>query len=220
MTRIEFLILFLYVLIVWYVYQSVMQEIAQLTEIKVSNAQIEAQLADLGLADVLSIKFEFTKAPLKEEMKTFGVVVENKKVGEGDRLLYVNWQFCTLRTFGGDIFRLFRLPQGENLNMLQSQAMSIINPGETLKEKITLESCITFSQETGFVVAKPVFAISDMKKARDNKSQFVINLFFQQPERPEIKEPIKYYSVACACSVEQLPWQTAIYWRPKKKKKK
>jgi hypothetical protein len=139
----DFLILILYLWTLWYVYQSIVDELDQLTAIKMNQGQLNAQLAQLGLEGQIAIQCGFSKTPLSEEMRTFMLIVANLQ-GEGN-YLYLDWQRCTFRTFKGDVKRLFRLPQGQNLDLFQGQSISILAPGESLAEMVTIENCLANS---------------------------------------------------------------------------
>lgn len=210
----ELLILILYGAILWYVYQSIVEELDQLTAIQPNQNQLNEQLAALELAGKLTIQCGFSKTPLAEEMRSFVLIVANKQP-EG-HYLYLDWQHSTFRTFSGEVKRLFRLPQGQNLDLFEAQSVSILAPGESLVEMVTLENCLAFNQGAGFALVKPIFSIKELRIARDKGLQFQVNLFFQQPARPEIKIPQRFYAIACPFEVRKQPWQRAVYWRPKK----
>lgn len=210
----EFLILVIYILIIWYVYQSIVEELDQRTAITMNKGQLDEQLEKVGLEGKIAIQCGFTKTPLAEEMKTFVLIVQNLQA-EGN-YLYLDWQRCTFRTFRGDVKRLFRLSQGQNLDLFEAQSLSILAPGESFMEMVTLENCLRYDKETGYSVVKSIFSIGEVKAARASGAQFRVNLFFQKPARPELGEPDRFYAIACPFEVKKLPWQNAVYWRPKR----
>jgi hypothetical protein len=75
---------------------------------------------------------------------------------------------------------------------------------------------LKFDRETGFAIVRPIFSIGELKMARDLGKQFCVNLFFQKPARPEQGEPDRFYAIACPFEVVKLPWQNAVYWKPKR----
>lgn len=214
MNSFEFLILIIYFLILWYVYQSIVAELDQLTAIQMNQALLNEQLEKLALRGKISIQCGFSKNPLLEEMRTFMLIVANLQP-EGC-YLYLDWKRCTFRNFKGETKRIFRLPKGRNLDLFQAQSISILAPGESLVEAVTIEDGLIFDPEAGFTIVKPIFTIQELKVARDKGMQFAVNLFFQTPARPELKEPDYFYAIACPFGVKKLPWQNAVYWKPKR----
>ncbi|OKH17117.1 hypothetical protein [[Limnothrix rosea] IAM M-220] len=210
----EFLILILYSWVLWYVYQSIVEELDQLTAIKMNQGQLQEQLESLGLAKQLTIQCGFSRTPLAEEMRTFTLIVANR-LPEGS-YLYVDWQRSTFRTFSGEVKRLFRIPRGQNLDLFEGQSLSIVAPGETLVEIVTLENCLMFDKESGYSIVSPIFRIPELKKARDRGMQFGVNVFFHEPARPEENKPDRFYAITCPFNIVKLPWQSAVYWRPKR----
>ena len=210
----EFLILILYGWILWYVYQSIVEELDQLTAIKMNQGQLAEQLENLGLSGQLMMQCGFSRTPLAEEMRTFTLIIQNA-LPEG-HYLYLDWQRSTFRTFGNEVKRLFRIPQGQNLDLFEGQSVSIVAPGETLVEIVTLENCLAFDKEGGYAVVKPIFSIPELKAARGRGLQFGVNIFFQEPARPELQKSERFYAITCPFNVVKLPWQNAVYWKPKR----
>lgn len=210
----EFLILIIYIWILWYVYQSVVAELDQLTAIQPNQAQLNAQLEKLNLQGKLTIQCAFSKSPLSEEMRTFMLTIANRQ--EEGNYIYLDWHRSTFRNFKGEVKRLLRLPKGRNLDLFQAQSPSILAPGESIVEAVTIEDVIVFNQESGFVIVHPILTLKEMKAARDKGQQFVVNLFLYQPARPELNQPERYYTIACPFAVKKLPWQNAVYWKPKR----
>ncbi|AFY39053.1 hypothetical protein Lepto7376_2796 [[Leptolyngbya] sp. PCC 7376] len=210
----EFLILILYAWILWYVYQSIVEELDQLTAIKMNQGQLTEQLQQLGLEGQLMIQCGFSRTPLAEEMRTFTLIVVNG-LPEGN-YLYLDWQRSTFRTFKNEVKRLFRIPQGQNLDLFEGQSISIVAPGETLVEIVTLENCLMFDKEAGYSIVKPIFSIPELKMARGKGLQFGVNIFFQEPARPEYEKIERFYAITCPFNVVKLPWQNAVYWKPKR----
>lgn len=214
----EFLILVLYCWVLWFVYQSIVEEFDQRTAIRMNQGLIDEQLENLGLTGQLRVQCGgFARSPFAEETRTFQVMVVNH-LPDG-HYLYLDWQRTTFLTFKGEVKRVLRIPQGRNLDLFAGQSMSIVAPGETLVEMVTLENCPSFNEEKGYAISQPIFSIPELKVARAKGLQFGVNLFFRQPARPEFKIGDRFYTINCPFNVIKLPWQNAAYWRPQKPKK-
>lgn len=212
----ELLILVIYILIVWYVYQSIVEELNQLTAIKLDQDQLQQNLAQYGLAEKLTVKFDFGKSPLTDVLDSFKITLENQT---HKQYFAVHWAESSLMDFDGLSQRIIRIPPGLNIDLFPAQAHSIIAPREILSGKLTIESCLKLNEQNRFDIDQPIFTTDLLKEARDDNLEFELNLMLQCSQWDSHEFVPVLYPITCTFTVVKQPWQKAIYWRPKKPQK-
>lgn len=208
----ELLILVIYILIVWYVYQSIVEELNQLTAIKLDADQLQQNLAQYGLAEKLTFKFDFGRSPLTDVLDSFKITLENKT---RQQYFAVHWAESSLMDFDGLSQRIIRMPPGLNIDLFPAQAHSVIAPREILSGKLTIESCLKLNEQHCFDIDQPIFTTDLLKEARDNNLEFELNLMLQCSQWDSHEFVPVLYPITCTFTVVKLPWQKAVYWRPK-----
>ncbi|OKH17118.1 hypothetical protein [[Limnothrix rosea] IAM M-220] len=219
MNGFEILLLFVYIIMLWYVYQSIVEEINNLTEIVLNKDFLKVQLGKFGLEEKLSLKFDFGKSPLTDTLNDFKITLENQTFKQ---YFAVHWNQSTLMDFDGKSQRLIRLPPALNIDLFQAQASSVISPREILEDKLTVESSLKLKgQDTPiYEIAAPIFPSDLLKEARDENFDFELTLMLQCSEYDSEKWYPVVYPITCSFDIVKKPWQKALYWRQKTDKKK
>ncbi|NJN71933.1 MAG: hypothetical protein HC799_03510 [Limnothrix sp. RL_2_0] len=208
----ELLILVIYILIVWYIYQSIVEELNQLTAIKLDQDQLQQNLAQYGLAENLTLKFDFGRSPLTDVLDSFKITIENQT---RKQYFAVHWAESSLMDFDGQSQRIIRVPPGLNIDLFPAQANSVIAPRESLSSKLTIENCLKLNDQNRFDLDQPIFTTNVLREARDENFEFELNLMIQCSRRESHEFLPVLYPVTCTFTVVKLPWQKAIYWRSK-----
>lgn len=220
MNGFELLILLIYLMVLWYVYQSIVEEIDQKTAIQLNQAQLKQQLAQFNLVEAIALQFEFSKSPLSETIKSFKLTLENKS---RDQYLMIHWQQSSLMDFDGLSQRLIRLPPGLNFDLFPAQASTVLPPREILVATLTTETCLTLTEGDRFTLDHAIFSPALLKEARDEELEFELTLMvqcstFKSPDKSQEFAPV-VYPIHCTFEVVKQPWQKSLYWQAKVNKK-
>ncbi|AFY39487.1 hypothetical protein Lepto7376_3259 [[Leptolyngbya] sp. PCC 7376] len=218
MNGFDILILFVYAIVLWYVYQSIVDEIDKLTEVRLNKDFLSAQLTKFGLDEKLSFSFDFGRSPLTDTLNSFSISLENKTF---EQYFEIHWNRSSLMDFDGKSQRIIRLPPALNIDLFQAQASSIISPREILNDKLTIESSLTLKDEDKLIydITQPIFSSDLLKTARDEDLDFEVTLMIRCSEYGSDKFYPVLYPIICNFEVIKKPWQKALYWRPKTNQK-
>ncbi len=219
MNSFEFLLLFVYVIVIWYVCQSIIEEINNLTEIVINQDFLKSQLGKFGLEEKIALKFDFGKSPLTDTLNDFKITLENQTF---EQYFAIHWTESSLMDFDGKSQRLIRLPPALNIDLFQAQACSVISPREILEDKLTVENSLKLKDEDKpiYEIAEPIFTSGLLKEARDENFDFELTLMIQCSQFDSEKWLPVVYPITCSFDIIKKPWQKALYWRPKQNKKK
>ena len=214
MNAFDILIAAIYLGLVWYVYQSIVEEVTQATEIVLDKNLLKEQLTRLGLQDQLSIELAFKSSSLEDTFNDFEVKIENKTF---NRHFAVHWNRSTLVDFDGVSQRIIRLPSTINLDLYQAQVESAIAPLETFKGKATIENSLTLKENEAFIyeVTKPIFSTELLKAALADELIFEVTVMLQCSYADSKKFYPVLYPVICSFRLQRKPWQKVVYWKPK-----
>ncbi len=182
-------------------------------KIELNRSDLNAQLADNGLASAVGINFKLAeKYQLKDELKHLDVEIKNTS----NRDLYVDWDYSSFVDAAGRSQRLVRLTPGMSFDLLPPQVFSTIAPGKTLKEKLTAESTLKRDQDTSLLTgAAPLIEFSKFKSTPKQKSSpvsftFALRLALRQVDVQSSFTGNRFHVINCEFTAKKLPRQSLV----------
>lgn len=195
-------------------------------------AQISIVLNDRLLArqlqeqniNFIDVKFRLANQYDVDQLKELDLIIYNQS---DNMTVYIDWDYCCLIDVEGRSYRVVRLPPGTTFDLLPSQIVSAIPPGQTLQQKLTAESSLKRESETSpLKPIAPVVNLSRLKPYPKSKLapdaqlptlNFYLRLALRTTPRSTDLTNANLYILNCEFLASKLPWTENIPWRKKKK---
>ncbi|MGB7444262.1 MAG: hypothetical protein WA919_24610 [Coleofasciculaceae cyanobacterium] len=195
------LILTVYLICVTYVFNNAFQVLDSLVTVNADSESIDNQLEEQKIKDLIAIKFPFKngyKLDNLNDLKSITIIVNNKTL---ERKVEINWNESSLSDFGNSAGRVIRLTPGMD-KVPQSQASSIMLPGQTIQEQLSNEN-----------ISSPLFKANKLREAALDEKQFHLQLIFNISD-PATGEK-KTYRLRCPFVAKKLHWKKAfgLLWK-------
>lgn len=206
------LILTVYFISVAYVIYRMINSVQQ-NEVIIEFEQnhLQEQLIAQGIADQFKIEFKLEKRYVLDHLKELALTIVNQS---GETTIEVDWDRSLLTDLEKRSRRVIRLPSIPTLDLSLPQMISVIPPGQVLKEKITTEDTLSRDAETE--ILKPVNPLIKIVKFKPGD---VLNfsVILSLRRFPSVTASPTLHQINCRFRVAKLPWAEALRWKPTKK---
>jgi hypothetical protein len=187
------LILTAYLIIVALVFNQAFKTLEDKFVVKFEEDALQQELEQKDLKDIVEVKFKLAPSYAVNDLKTISPSIKNKS---RECTLYVDWDQCSLRGVDEGTRRVIRVV-GDDMDIPQSQAPSIVRPGETFEAKVSDEK-----------LNDPLFKVDKLKKAVGKSEAFTLELFFKISDTASGKDRV--CRLPCYFSVKPLDWTKAL----------
>lgn len=183
---------------------------------------LQEQLADEKIKDKIKINFKLEKRYKYDELRDLKISVENKS----EQCIYIDWEQSRLINEEKRSQRVVRIIPGMPFDLLPAQVRSVILPGETSEEKLTVESTLKRNPETGPLKTQASLVKLSKFKPDPKKSppkpppetiDFSLRLALGLGEAARSDRQTDLCVLNCKFTARRLPWQDA---RPRPKRRK
>lgn len=226
LTDLDVLILAVYLISVSYVLYQAVQSLDDQITVRFNQESFNQQLQDRDLQDLLSVQFKFDNRYKFDQLKELAISVQAKSK---DCPIYVDWDRCSLGDFDGRSRRVIRLTPDMQLDLSQPQVFSPIAPGNTLKEKITVEDILRPKLGGGLEIGTPLIDINKLSKGSEQQKRLFSNFMSHRISLHfslrlalrilDVRDGIggdRIHVLSCEFTVSKVPWTDALPFNPKK----
>ena len=203
------LILTIYLLCLAYIFQRMIQDLAQLFTIELNQKSLNAQLKAQKLKESIEINFEIADRYKFDQLRKLSIGIINKSNSQS---FYIDWEQSTLADFTGRSRRVVRLIPGMIIDLSQPQVFSVIAPYQTLKEELTVEDTLISREGEFLEIGSPLFKPEDLKEAFQGGDKFTLRLILRLVN-PSFRKNEYLYVLSCEFKIKKIPWKRAIYWQ-------
>jgi hypothetical protein len=217
MDQVNLITLIVYFTALFLILYRIFYSILGLVTIRVDQEALTRQLTQYELEEGLEINFDFADKYKLEPLEELTISIHNKFP---DQSLYINWDQCTLTDFKKHSHRVIRFNSKLLVDIFLAQVFSVIGSEQTLEAKITSEDVLKRNEKGDLEIVDPLFDQKTLKEASEKGNRFTLQLIFQIIEAGVNPRNRPIFILKCEFIIEQMPWQQALIWKPKKKPEK
>jgi hypothetical protein len=188
------LILTAYLIIVALVFNQAYKTLEDKFVVKFDEDALQKELEQKELKEVLEVKFKLSDSYAAGDLKNLSPSIKNIAK---ECTIFVDWDQCSLRGVDEGTRRVIRVVSDDMEEVPQSQAKTIIRPGETFEAKVSDEK-----------LNDPLFKADKLKKAVGQPEAFTLELFLKMSDTASGKDRV--CRLPCHFSVKPLDWTKAL----------
>ncbi len=228
------LVLTLYIIGVSYVFNLMIESIAEQIKFAFDKASVDKQLKEQELDDKISITFKLKSNYDVDGPNDLLLILGNKS---DNIATYVDWDNCSFVVkHKNQSRRIIRKSPDLSRDLAVPQSPSLVAPTQNLVESITAEDVFGRDQETGIYQAKkPLVNISGLKSSPAKAQRKLYKNFMGRREQIEcsLQLVLRFSEVrvglvpgqnippmsiiTCPFTIRKLPWTYALPWNQKRK---
>jgi hypothetical protein len=226
-------VLTLYIIGVSYVFNLMVESIAEQIKFVFDKAAVDQQLKEQELDDKISIAFKLKASYDIDGLKDLLLILGNKS---DNIAMYVDWDNCSFVVkHKNQSRRVIRKSPDLSRDLAVPQSPSLIAPTQNLVETITAEDVFGRDQETGIYEAKkPLVNISGLKNSPARPQRKLYKRFMGRREQIQcsLQLVLRFSEVrvglvpgqnippmsiiTCPFIIKKLPWTYALPWNKKR----
>ncbi len=187
------LILTAYLIIVALVFNQAYKTLEDKFVVKFDEDALQQELEQKELKEALEVKFKLSDSYAVGDLKNLSPSIKNLTK---ECTIYVDWDLCSLRGVDEGTRRVIRVI-GDDMEIPQSQAASIVRPGEPFEAKVSDEK-----------LNDPLFKADKLKKAVGQPEAFTLELFLKMSDTESGKDRV--CRLPCHFSVKPLDLTKAL----------
>jgi hypothetical protein len=223
----------LYIIGVTYIFNQMVESIADQIKFEYKKGVVDEQLKQQELQDDVGISFKLKALYSLDDVKELSVSIENKSK---NLAIYVDWDNCSLVVeHNKQSRRVIRKSPDLTRDLAVPQSPSLIAPTKTLTESVSAEDVFERDKESGtYTPKKPIVNITALKNSpvkaqkklysnfmkRRNNLDFSLQLVLRISQLRVGLIPGKDIPpvciVNCPFTIKKLPWTYALPWNKKK----
>ncbi|MCW6036368.1 hypothetical protein K4A83_08805 [Spirulina subsalsa FACHB-351] len=209
------LVLAVYGIVLAFVFYQMWVDLDEFVSVKLDQEALKTDLERQNLQDLVEIESKFDDLYKPEQLKAIALTIKNKCPKE---TLFINWERSTLNDLKGESRRVIRMVPGMKVDLSQPQVFGLVAPGQTLKEKITAESCLKPKGDGSLELTKPLFKSDGLLKAAKKGDRVTLRLIleFSQPTVGVYNTSL--HPISCQFKFSKTPLARAMYWEGKPRK--
>ena len=203
------------------IYRAIASLFVDEAKIEWDEEGLQEQLAQKKIAEKIKIQFKLKERYKYDELQDLAIAIENKSEG----YIYIDWEQSRLIDDGKRSQRIVRVIPGMPFDVLPPQVRSVILPGETNAENLTVESVLKRSNETEpLKIEGSLVKLSKFKPERKKKPpkpppediKFTLRLALGWAEEMKSDRQTDLFILKCEFTARRLSWKDA---RPRPKDK-
>lgn len=188
------LILTAYLIIVALIFNQAAKTLEDKFVVKFNGNALQQELEQKELKEILEVSFKLPDTYAAGDLKNLSPSIKNTSK---DCTIFVDWDLCSLRGVDEGTRRVIRVIGDDMSEVPQSQAQTIIRPGETFEAKVSDEK-----------LNDPLFKADKLKKAVGKPEAFTLELVLKMSDTESAKDRV--CRLPCHFSVKSLDWTRAL----------
>ena len=233
-TNPNLLVLTLYIIGVSYVFNLMVESIADQIKFAFDSAFVNQQLKEQELDDKVSIAFKLSSSYDIDGLKDLLLILSNKS---DNIAVYVDWDNCSFVVKHDNVSRrVIRKSPNLSRDLAVAQTPSLVAPTQNFAQSITAEDVFARDQETGTYEAKKALVdIAGLKDSPLKAKRKLYKNFMSRRQQLEcsLQLALRFSElpvglvpgqnippmsiITCPFTIRKLPWTYAFPWNKKRK---